>query len=146
MRTQVGIVGAGPAGLFLSLLLQRAGVDCMVLESRSRDYVESRVRAGVLEQGTVNLMEELGAADRLARDSFGIEAVHRNELFQSRARLLAGEPALTDPVATLRTMRRRRGPVRLVRPPHLGRAASAALRQGRRRIAGRPHFAKRRDA
>src|ERR1044071_7555843 len=69
MRTQVGIVGAGPAGLFLSLLLQRAGVDCVVLEARSRAYVESRVRAGVLEQGTVDLMDELGAADRLRRDS-----------------------------------------------------------------------------
>ena len=68
MRTQVGIVGAGPAGLFLSLLLQRAGVDCVVLEARSRDYVESRVRAGVLEQGTVNLMDELGVADRLHRE------------------------------------------------------------------------------
>jgi p-hydroxybenzoate 3-monooxygenase len=68
MRTQVGIVGAGPAGLFLSLLLQRAGVDCVVLEARSRDYVESRVRAGVLEQGTVDLMDELGAADRLHRE------------------------------------------------------------------------------
>jgi len=50
MRTQVGIVGAGPAGLFLSLLLHRAGIDCVVLESKRRDYVESRVRAGVLEQ------------------------------------------------------------------------------------------------
>jgi p-hydroxybenzoate 3-monooxygenase len=69
MRTQVGIVGAGPAGLFLSLLLQRSGIDCVVLESRSRDYVESRVRAGVLEQGTVDLMNELGAAERLRRES-----------------------------------------------------------------------------
>ena len=69
MRTQVGIVGAGPAGLLLSLLLQRDGIDCVVLESRSREYVESRVRAGVLEQGTVDLMAELGAADRLRRES-----------------------------------------------------------------------------
>jgi p-hydroxybenzoate 3-monooxygenase len=68
MRTQVGIVGAGPAGLFLALLLQRAGVDCVVLESRSRDYVESRVRAGVLEHGTVDLMDELGAGERLHRE------------------------------------------------------------------------------
>ncbi len=69
MRTQVGIVGAGPAGLFLSLLLlHRAGVDCIVLESRSRDYVESRVRAGVLEDGTVALMDELGAGERLHRE------------------------------------------------------------------------------
>ena len=66
MRTQVGIVGAGPAGLFLSLLLQRAGIDCVVLEARSRDYVESRVRAGVLEQGTVDLMAELGVDEPAA--------------------------------------------------------------------------------
>ena len=68
MRTQVGIVGAGPAGLFLSLLLRRAGIDCVVLESRSRDYVESRVRAGVLEHNTVNLMHALGVGERMARE------------------------------------------------------------------------------
>jgi p-hydroxybenzoate 3-monooxygenase len=49
MRTQVGIVGAGPAGLFLSLLLQREGIDCVVLEAKSREYVESRVRAETAE-------------------------------------------------------------------------------------------------
>jgi p-hydroxybenzoate 3-monooxygenase len=69
MRTQVGIVGAGPAGLLLSLLLQRGSVDCVVLEGRSREHVESRVRAGVLEQGTVDLMHELGAGERLRRES-----------------------------------------------------------------------------
>jgi p-hydroxybenzoate 3-monooxygenase len=69
MRTQVGIVGAGPAGLFLSLLLQREGIDCVVLEARSREHVESRIRAGVLEQGTVDLMDELGAGGRLHRES-----------------------------------------------------------------------------
>jgi p-hydroxybenzoate 3-monooxygenase len=69
MRTQVGIIGAGPAGLFLALLLTREGIDCVVLEARSRDYVEGRVRAGVLEQGTVDLMHELGVADRLMRES-----------------------------------------------------------------------------
>jgi p-hydroxybenzoate 3-monooxygenase len=68
MKTQVGIVGAGPAGLFLSLLLHRAGIDCVVLEGKSRDYLESRVRAGVLEQGTVDLMDELGAGARLHRE------------------------------------------------------------------------------
>jgi p-hydroxybenzoate 3-monooxygenase len=65
VRTQVGIVGAGPAGLLLSLLLHRAGIDCVVLESRSREYVETRVRAGVLEQGTVDLIDDLGAGERL---------------------------------------------------------------------------------
>ena len=67
-RTQVGIVGAGPAGLFLSLLLHRAGIECVVLESRSRNHIETRVRAGVLEQHTVALMEELGVAERLRRE------------------------------------------------------------------------------
>ncbi len=75
MRTQVGIVGAGPAGLFLSLLLQREGIDCVVLESRSRDYVESRVRAGVLEQGTVDLMADLGVDGRLHRECMIDEAL-----------------------------------------------------------------------
>ena len=67
MRTQVGIIGAGPAGLFLSLLLHRAGIDCVVLEARSRDYVENRVRAGVLEEHTVKLMDDLGVSERLHR-------------------------------------------------------------------------------
>jgi p-hydroxybenzoate 3-monooxygenase len=68
MRTQVGIVGAGPAGLLLAHLLDRAGVDCVVLESRSREYVEERQRAGLLEQGTVDLLNDLGVGDRLARE------------------------------------------------------------------------------
>jgi len=75
-RTQVGIVGAGPAGLVLSHLLQREGIESVVLEDRSREYVEQRVRAGVLEQGTVDLLTELGLADRLHREGLihhGIE-------------------------------------------------------------------------
>ncbi|HMK96919.1 MAG TPA: FAD-dependent monooxygenase, partial [Acidimicrobiales bacterium] len=60
LRTQVGIVGAGPAGLTLARLLERHGVDAVVLEDRSRDYVEHRIRAGVLEQGSVELLEEAG--------------------------------------------------------------------------------------
>ena len=58
MRTQVGIVGAGPAGLLLAHLLDRAGVDAVVVEARSQDYVEARIRAGVLEQGTVDLLTD----------------------------------------------------------------------------------------
>jgi p-hydroxybenzoate 3-monooxygenase len=68
MRTQVAIIGAGPAGLFLAHLLYRDGIDCVVLEARSRDYIEGRVRAGVLEQGTVDLMRELGLDARLRRE------------------------------------------------------------------------------
>ena len=68
MRTQVGIIGAGPAGLFLSLLLHRAGVESVVLEAHTRSYVEGRVRAGVLEQHTIDLMADLGVDDRLRRE------------------------------------------------------------------------------
>ncbi|MFC8592318.1 4-hydroxybenzoate 3-monooxygenase [Streptomyces atroolivaceus] len=65
MHTTVGIIGGGPAGLLLSRLLHRAGVDCVVLESRDRAYVEQRQRAGILEQSTVDALREVGAAERL---------------------------------------------------------------------------------
>ena len=68
MRTQVGIVGAGPSGLLLSHLLARAGVDSIVVERRSRRYVEERIRAGVLEQQTVDLLNETGLGARMARE------------------------------------------------------------------------------
>ncbi|MFG6191616.1 4-hydroxybenzoate 3-monooxygenase [Nonomuraea sp. JJY05] len=76
MRTQVGIIGAGPAGLLLSHLLHLRGISSVVLEKRSRDYVERRVRAGVLEQGTVDTLVEAGVGERLLREGLphhGIE-------------------------------------------------------------------------
>jgi p-hydroxybenzoate 3-monooxygenase len=66
-RTQVAIIGAGPAGLLLGQLLQRAGVDTVILERQSRAYVEARIRAGVLEQGTVDLLDEAGVGGRMHR-------------------------------------------------------------------------------
>jgi p-hydroxybenzoate 3-monooxygenase len=75
MDTRVGIVGAGPAGLLLSHLLARRGIDSVVLEARSRDYVEARVRAGVLEQTTVDLLEEAGVGRRLQREGLVHEGV-----------------------------------------------------------------------
>src|SRR5690242_17706392 len=68
MRTQIGIVGAGPAGLMLGHLLHREGIDSIIVENRSREYVIDRVRAGVLEQATVDLMIETGVGDRLQRE------------------------------------------------------------------------------
>ena len=75
-RTQVGIVGAGPAGLVLGHLLHLQGIESVVLEDRSREYIEQRVRAGVLEQGTVDLLEEMGVGERMLREGLvhhGIE-------------------------------------------------------------------------
>jgi p-hydroxybenzoate 3-monooxygenase len=65
MRTQIAIIGAGPAGLMLAHLLHLRGIESIVLESRDRPYVESRVRAGLLEQGTVDLMTETGVGERM---------------------------------------------------------------------------------
>ncbi|MFI7614531.1 4-hydroxybenzoate 3-monooxygenase [Nonomuraea terrae] len=76
MRTQVAIIGAGPAGLLLSHLLHLRGISSVVLEKRSRDYVERRVRAGVLEQGTVDTLIEAGVGERMLREGLphhGIE-------------------------------------------------------------------------
>ncbi len=96
MRTQVGIVGAGPAGLMLSHLLYLCGIESVILESRSRQYVEDRVRAGVLEQGTVDLMIDTGVGGRLQREglrhdgvwfSFGgrRHRIHLSELTDGKA-------------------------------------------------------------
>jgi p-hydroxybenzoate 3-monooxygenase len=68
MRTQVGIVGAGPAGLLLSHLLHLQGIESIVLEARSRDYVENRIRAGVLEFGTEQLLNDAGVGERMRRE------------------------------------------------------------------------------
>ena len=76
MRTQVGIVGAGPAGLVLSHLLHLEGIDSIVIESHSREHIEQRVRAGVLEQGTVDLLNATGVGERMRREGlvhYGIE-------------------------------------------------------------------------
>ena len=75
MQTQVGIVGAGPAGLMLSHLLHLAGVESVILECRSRQYIEDRVRAGVLEQGTVDLMTDTGVGERLQSEGLRHDGV-----------------------------------------------------------------------
>jgi p-hydroxybenzoate 3-monooxygenase len=85
-RTQVGIVGAGPAGLLLAHLLHLQGIETIVIEARSRAYVENRVRAGVLEQGSVDTLREAGLDARLAREGLVHEGIqiqigeHRHRL------------------------------------------------------------------
>src|SRR5690349_5831127 len=82
MKTQVAIVGAGPAGLLLGQLLFRRGIESVIVESRSRDYAEHRVRAGVLEHGTVGLLDEAGVSARLHREAL----VHRGIVLTFDAR------------------------------------------------------------
>jgi p-hydroxybenzoate 3-monooxygenase len=92
-RTQVAIIGAGPAGLLLSQLLYVAGIDCVVLERKDQAYVEGRIRAGVLEQGTVALLERAGVADRLHRQGLphhGFRLALDGALFRIDMRRLTG--------------------------------------------------------
>jgi p-hydroxybenzoate 3-monooxygenase len=102
VKTQVAIVGAGPAGLTLARLLEVAGIESVVLEDRSRDYVEHRIRAGVLEQRTVDLLTEAGVGERMNREGIvhhGIELQfdgerHRiplSELADGRTILIYGQ-------------------------------------------------------
>lgn len=67
-RTQVGIVGAGPSGLLLSQILERAGIETVIVERQSREYVEARIRAGVLEQGTTDMLEAAGVGERMRKE------------------------------------------------------------------------------
>ncbi|MBR0669762.1 4-hydroxybenzoate 3-monooxygenase [Neoroseomonas soli] len=76
MRTQVGIIGAGPAGLLLAQMLHQRGIDSVVLEAKPRAYVEGRIRAGLLEQGSVDTLTEAGVADRLHREGLVHHGLH----------------------------------------------------------------------
>jgi len=91
--TQVGIVGAGPAGLLLAHLLTRAGIDSIVVEARSREYVEHRVRAGVLEHSTVDLLNATGVGERMTREGL---VHHGIELLFDRTRHRIPLSELTD--------------------------------------------------
>ena len=82
MRTQVAIIGAGPAGLLLGALLHKAGIANIIIERQSSDYVLGRIRAGILEQGTVDMLHAVGAGQRLAKEGLvhhAIELVFKNQ-------------------------------------------------------------------
>jgi p-hydroxybenzoate 3-monooxygenase len=92
-RTQVAIIGAGPAGLVLAHLLHLRGIDSVVLERQTREHVEKRIRAGVLEHGTVDLLREVGLADRLLRERMvheGLELLFEGEGHRIALSELAG--------------------------------------------------------
>ncbi len=76
LRTRIAIIGAGPAGLLLAQLLARQGVESVILENRSRDYVEARLRAGILEQGTVDVLTGAGVGDRLHREGLRHDGIY----------------------------------------------------------------------
>jgi len=76
LKTQVAIVGAGPAGLLLSHLLHLEGIASVVIESRTREEIEATIRAGVLEQGTVDLLAQSGVGERMQREGFRHEGIY----------------------------------------------------------------------
>jgi p-hydroxybenzoate 3-monooxygenase len=76
MRTQVGIIGAGPAGLMLSHLLHLDGITSIIIENRSRDYIESRIRAGLIEQWARDMLVEVGVGERMQREGMSHDGVH----------------------------------------------------------------------
>jgi p-hydroxybenzoate 3-monooxygenase len=98
VRTDVAIIGAGPAGMLLGHLLRQAGVGAVVIERHDRAYVEGRVRAGVLERTTVGLLERLGLDERLRRDGLvhhGINLVHDGRMFRVDMHALTGGASVT---------------------------------------------------
>ncbi|WP_150523553.1 4-hydroxybenzoate 3-monooxygenase [Roseibium sediminis] len=94
MRSQVVIVGGGPSGLLLGQLLHLAGIDTVILERKTRDYVLSRIRAGILETGLVDLMRNAGVSERMDKESFIHEGTcisYENELFAINFQKLIGQ-------------------------------------------------------
>ncbi|WP_347819379.1 FAD-dependent monooxygenase, partial [uncultured Planktomarina sp.] len=96
-RTQIVIIGGGPSGLLLSQLLHKRGVQSVVLERKSKDYVLSRIRAGVLERGLLGLMEEAGIGGRMAKEGFAHDGTlisYGDEMFRIDFKELTGHSVM----------------------------------------------------
>jgi 2-polyprenyl-6-methoxyphenol hydroxylase-like FAD-dependent oxidoreductase len=145
-RTQVAVVGAGPAGLLLAEVLQRQGVESIVVERRDRAYVEARIRAGVLETGTVEMMRRAGAAERLEREGLthdGIEIAidgHRRRVdfrgLVGASVTVYGQTEMTKDLGNRRAARRRstrRSTFRCTTSRRSGRGCSSFATAGRTR-------------
>src|SRR5690606_1021986 len=97
MRVQVAIIGSGPAGLLLGQLLHKAGISNVILEQRSQEYVLGRIRAGVLEQGTVDLLDTVGVGARMHREGLvhdGTELCFKGERHRIDFRKLVGKTVM----------------------------------------------------
>src|SRR3954470_3680347 len=112
VRTKVAIIGAGPAGLLLGQLLHRYGIDNVILERQTADYVLGRIRAGLLEEGTVSLLDEAGAGARAHREGLvhhGVEIAFRGERHRidmhaatGRTLMIYGQTEVTRDLMTAR--------------------------------------------
>ena len=150
VRTQVAIVGAGPAGLMLGHLLRQAGIDAMIVERQTRAHVEGRIRAGVLEDTTTNILERLGIDGRMRKEGLphsGVNLADGQRLIRIDIKRLTGRPVMvygqTEVTRDLIDAAPARGleiaweadEVRLHRAPsHEGQRIDCLTDRGRRRM------------
>src|SRR5690554_4704410 len=112
MRTQVAIIGAGPGGRMLGRLLERAGVDAVIMKRKSPDYVLGRIRAGVLEQGAVDLLDAAGVGQRMHQEGLvhkGIDLAFDGDMFNINFEKLIGRHVMVYGQTEVRSEERRVG-------------------------------------
>ena len=130
MKTDVAIIGGGPSGLLLSQILNRAGIETVILERASRNHVLSRIRAGVLEAGTVEMLTEAGVGDRLAREGVVFDAAYVTcyERLGAGAFLLATNVLVKEKDGRWRLAHHHASPTPMAPPPLRVRWAASPAR------------------